>query len=111
MHRKNDKRPKSSRDDRNLGRKNDKVPHQLEKEIETSKIGDYHLRPKLADYKFNVSTTDLVVMLRQMGEIVRWQKEMRMDPYKHIHKFWCEFQSDHYYKTFVTQALKGIHHL
>lgn len=54
------------------------------KEPETSKISDYHLRSKLADYGFGINMIELVVALKNMGDNVRWPKEMWTDLSKQI---------------------------
>lgn len=51
--------------------------------------------PKLADYNFNVNTSKMVVVLKDMLNKVRWPKQMRTDPSKQSQEFWYYFQNDH----------------
>nr|XP_016436723.1 PREDICTED: uncharacterized protein LOC107762840 [Nicotiana tabacum] len=67
---------------------------------------------KIGDYNFNVSTSKLVAILRNMGDKVRWPKEMRSHPNRRNPYFWCEFHNDHNHKTTNCRLLLGeIEHL
>lgn len=49
---------------------------QAGKESKISKIRDYHLKPMLVDYGFDIKIIELVVALKDMGDKVRWPTEM-----------------------------------
>lgn len=56
--------------------------HELKKDPNTTKYNNYHSKSMLVDYNFNVSTSDLIAVLRDIGENLWWPKEMRSDPTK-----------------------------
>ncbi|XP_019260441.1 PREDICTED: uncharacterized protein LOC109238432 [Nicotiana attenuata] len=64
------------------------------KELDT-RGNDSNKHARVGDYSFNVSTSELVAVLKGMGDKVRWPKEMRSDPSKRNLDFWCEFHNDH----------------
>ncbi|XP_070053132.1 uncharacterized protein [Nicotiana tomentosiformis] len=67
---------------------------------------------RIGDYSFNVSTFELVAVLRSMGDKVRWPKEMRSNPSKRNSDFWYEFHNDHGHKTTDCRLLQGeVEHL
>nr|XP_009625034.1 uncharacterized protein LOC104115987 [Nicotiana tomentosiformis] len=53
---------------------------------------------KIGDYSFNVSTSELVAVLRNMGDKVRWPKEMRSNPNRRNPNF-CEKGKQTYMKN------------
>lgn len=59
------------------------------------------------DYNFNINSTELVAVLRDMGEKVIWPNEIRTNPSKISHAHWCEFHGDHVHKTTECKALQG----
>ncbi|XP_070023250.1 uncharacterized protein [Nicotiana sylvestris] len=63
-----------------------------------SRDDDRNLKARFGGYSFNVSTPELVAILRSMGDKVRWPKEMRSNPNRHNPDHWCEFHNDHGYK-------------
>lgn len=63
-------------------------------------------------YNFNVSTFELVAVLRIMGDKVRWPKEMRSNLNRRNPDHWCEFHNDHGHKTTDCRLLQGeVDHL
>ncbi|XP_019262411.1 PREDICTED: uncharacterized protein LOC109240235 [Nicotiana attenuata] len=69
-------------------------------------------KTKIGDYSFNISTSELVAVLRSMGDKVWWLKEMRSNPSRRNPDFWCEFHNDHGHKTTDCRLLQGeIEHL
>ncbi|XP_070035006.1 uncharacterized protein [Nicotiana tomentosiformis] len=67
---------------------------------------------RIRDYSFNVNTSELVAVLRSMGDKVRWPKEMKSNPSKRNPDFWCEFYNDHGHKTADCRLLQGeVEHL
>ncbi|XP_070035676.1 uncharacterized protein [Nicotiana tomentosiformis] len=61
----------------------------------------------IGDYNFNMSTSELVTVLRSMGDKVRWPKEMRSNPNRRNLDFWCEFHNDHGHRTSDYRLLQG----
>ncbi|XP_070023340.1 uncharacterized protein [Nicotiana sylvestris] len=83
--------------------------HKKEKEIRDD---DRNLKAKFGGYNFNVSTLELVAVLRGMGNKVHWPKEMRSNPNRRNPDHWCEFHNDHGHKTANCRLLKGeVDHL
>nr|XP_016486162.1 PREDICTED: uncharacterized protein LOC107806513 [Nicotiana tabacum] len=73
---------------------------------------DISTKAKIGDYSFNISTSELVAILRSMGDNVRWPKEMTLHPSRKDPDFWCEFHNDHDHKTAECRLLQGeIEHL
>ncbi|XP_009757891.2 uncharacterized protein [Nicotiana sylvestris] len=69
-------------------------------------------KANIGDYSFNVSASELVAILRSMGDKVRWPKEMISNPNRRNPDFWCEFHNDHGHKTADYRLLQGeIEHL
>ncbi|XP_009794173.1 uncharacterized protein LOC107817125 [Nicotiana tabacum] len=67
---------------------------------------------RIGDYSFNVSTSEVVVVLRGTGDKVRWPKEMRSDPSKRNPDYWCEFHNDHGHRKANCKLLQGeVKHL
>ncbi|XP_070009643.1 uncharacterized protein [Nicotiana sylvestris] len=64
-----------------------------------SRDDDRNLKVRFGGYSFNVSTSELVAVLRSMGDKVRWPKEMRSNPNRRNPDHWCEFHNDHGHKT------------
>ncbi|XP_070005182.1 uncharacterized protein [Nicotiana sylvestris] len=58
-----------------------------------------NLKARFGGYNFNVSTSELVAVLRSMGDKVRWPKKMRSNPNRLNPDHWCEFHNDHGHKT------------
>lgn len=67
----------SNNDDRGSRWKINITPDQPGNEPKAPKISDYHYRPKLADYNFNVNTIKLVVVLKYLRNKVICPKEMK----------------------------------
>ncbi|XP_070025303.1 uncharacterized protein [Nicotiana sylvestris] len=59
---------------------------------------DRNLKVRFGGYNFNVSTSELVVVLRSMGDKVRWPKKMRSNPNRHNPYHWCKFHNDYGHK-------------
>ncbi|XP_070009500.1 uncharacterized protein [Nicotiana sylvestris] len=77
-----------------------------------SRDDDRNLKARFGGYNFNVSTSELVAVLRSMGDKVWWPKEMRSNPNRHNPDHWCEFQNDHEHKTVECRLLQGkVDHL
>ncbi|XP_070055206.1 uncharacterized protein [Nicotiana tomentosiformis] len=73
---------------------------------------DTNTNARIGDYSFNIGTSELVAVLRSMGDKVRWPKEMRSNPGRRNPDFWCEFHNDHGHKTTDCRLLKGeVEHL
>ncbi|XP_070011923.1 uncharacterized protein [Nicotiana sylvestris] len=73
---------------------------------------DRSLKAKFGGYNFNVSTSELVAVLRNMGDKVRCPKEMRSNPNRRNPDHWCEFHNDHGHKTTDCTLLQGeVDHL
>ncbi|XP_070011254.1 uncharacterized protein [Nicotiana sylvestris] len=63
-------------------------------------------------YNFNVSTSELVAVLRGVGDKVHWPKEMRSNPNRCNPDHWCEFRNDHGHKMADCTLLQGeVDHL
>lgn len=54
-----------------------------------------------------MNVTELVATLKDMGDKVRWPKEMKSDPSERSQEFWCEFHSDQSHKTLGCTFLRG----
>jgi len=73
---------------------------------------DTNTNARIGDYSFNISTSELVAVLRSMGDKVRWPKEMRSNPGRRNPDFWCEFHNDHGHKIADCRLLQGeVEHL
>ncbi|XP_070008653.1 uncharacterized protein [Nicotiana sylvestris] len=73
---------------------------------------DRSLKARFGGYNFNVSTSELVAVLRSMGNKVRWPKEMRSNPNRRNPNHWCEFHNDHGHKTTDCRFLQSeVDHL
>ncbi|XP_070022170.1 uncharacterized protein [Nicotiana sylvestris] len=59
---------------------------------------DRNLKARFGSYNFNISTSELVAVLRSRGDKVRWPKEMRLNPNRRNPDHWCEFHNDHEHK-------------
>ncbi|XP_009774699.2 uncharacterized protein [Nicotiana sylvestris] len=68
---------------------------------------DRSSKVKIGDYSFNVSTSELVAILRSMGDKVRWPKEIRSNLNRRNPDFWCEFHSNHGHKMVDCRLLQG----
>ncbi|XP_019224330.1 PREDICTED: uncharacterized protein LOC109206020 [Nicotiana attenuata] len=68
---------------------------------------DRSSKAKIGGYSFNVSTSELVDVLRSMGDKVRWPKEMRSNPNRQNPDYWCEFHHDHSHKMADCRLLQG----
>ncbi|XP_019238888.1 PREDICTED: uncharacterized protein LOC109218946 [Nicotiana attenuata] len=67
---------------------------------------------KFGGYSFKVSTSELVAVLRSMGDRVRWPNEMRSNPNRRNPNFLCEFHSNHGHKTADCRLLQcEVEHL
>ncbi|XP_070022442.1 uncharacterized protein [Nicotiana sylvestris] len=77
-----------------------------------SRDDDRNLKARFGSYNFNVSTFELVVVLRRTGDKVRWPKEMRSNPNRRNPDHWCKFHNDHGHKTADCRLLQGeVDHL
>ncbi|XP_070015976.1 uncharacterized protein [Nicotiana sylvestris] len=73
---------------------------------------DRNLKARFGGYNFNISTSELVAILRSMGDNVWWPKEMRSNPNRHNRDHWCKFHNDHGHKTVDCRLLQGeVDHL
>nr|XP_016473821.1 PREDICTED: uncharacterized protein LOC107795659 [Nicotiana tabacum] len=73
---------------------------------------DANTNARIGEYNFNVSTSELVAVLRSMGDKVRWPKEIRSNPNRRNPEFWCEFHNDHGHRTSDCRLLQGeVEHL
>ncbi|XP_070003928.1 uncharacterized protein [Nicotiana sylvestris] len=73
---------------------------------------DRNLKARFGGYNFNVSTSELVAVLRSMGDKVRWPKEMRSNPNRRNPDHRCEFHNDHGHKIADCRLLQGeVDHL
>ncbi|XP_070055249.1 uncharacterized protein [Nicotiana tomentosiformis] len=73
---------------------------------------DDNTNARIGDYNFNVSTSELVDILRSMGDKVRWPKEMRSNPNRRNPDFWREFHNDHDHRTSYCRLLQcEVEHL
>nr|XP_009590141.1 uncharacterized protein LOC104087395 [Nicotiana tomentosiformis] len=89
-----------------------RVHHPGSEKDEMPEAVDSDTDARIGDYSFNVSTFELVAILRSMGDKVRWPKEMRSSPSKRNPNFWCEFNNDHDHKTTDCRLLQGeVEHL
>ncbi|XP_019242457.1 PREDICTED: uncharacterized protein LOC109222566, partial [Nicotiana attenuata] len=83
-----------------------------ERNMRDTRDDDRSSKAKIGGYSFNVSTSELVAILRSMGDKVRWPKEMRSNPNRRNPNFWCEFHNDHGHKTADCRLLQGeVEHL
>ncbi|XP_075074484.1 uncharacterized protein LOC142162077 [Nicotiana tabacum] len=69
--------------------------------------GDRGSKVKFGDYNFNVSTSELVAVLRSMGDKVGWPNKIRSNPNRRNPDFWCEFHNDHGHKMTDCRLLQG----
>ncbi|XP_070009957.1 uncharacterized protein [Nicotiana sylvestris] len=77
-----------------------------------SRDDDRNLKARFGSYSFNVSTSEIVSVLRSMGDKVRWPKEMRSNPNRRNPDHWCEFHNDHGHKTADCRFLQSeVDHL
>ncbi|XP_070020135.1 uncharacterized protein [Nicotiana sylvestris] len=77
-----------------------------------SRDDDRSLKTRFGGYNFNVSTFELVAVLRSKGDKVRWPKEMRSNPNRRNPDHWCEFHNDHGHKTVDCRFLQSeVDHL
>nr|XP_016433237.1 PREDICTED: uncharacterized protein LOC107759752 [Nicotiana tabacum] len=72
-----------------------------------ARSNDSNTQARIGDYSFNINTSMLVVILRGMGDKVRWPKELRSDSSKRNSDFWCEFHNDHDHRTSYCRLLQG----
>ncbi|XP_019223667.1 PREDICTED: uncharacterized protein LOC109205414 [Nicotiana attenuata] len=73
---------------------------------------DRCLKARFGGYNFNISTSELVAVLRSMGDKVRWLKEIRSNPNRRNLDHWCEFHNYHCHKTTDCRLLQGeVDHL
>ncbi|XP_070010825.1 uncharacterized protein [Nicotiana sylvestris] len=73
---------------------------------------DRNLKARFGGYNFNVSTLELVAVLRGMGDKVWWPKEMRSNPNRYNPDHWCEFHNNHGHKMADCRLLQGeVDHL
>ncbi|XP_070026198.1 uncharacterized protein [Nicotiana sylvestris] len=71
-----------------------------------SRDDDRSPKARFGGYNFNISTSELVAVLRSMGDKVRWPKEMRSNPNRRNPDHWCEFHNDHRHKT--ADCINGV---
>ncbi|XP_019239661.1 PREDICTED: uncharacterized protein LOC109219642 [Nicotiana attenuata] len=73
---------------------------------------DRRSKAKIGGYSFNVSTSELVAVLRTLRDKVQWPKEMRSNLNRRNPNFWCDFHNDHGHKTTECRLLQGeVEHL
>ncbi|XP_070025865.1 uncharacterized protein [Nicotiana sylvestris] len=72
-----------------------------------SRDDDRNLKARFGGYNFNVSTSELVAVLRSIGDNVRWSKEIRSNPNRRNPDHWCEFHNDHGHKTTDCRLMQG----
>ncbi|XP_070007875.1 uncharacterized protein [Nicotiana sylvestris] len=83
-----------------------------ERNARETRDDDRGSKAKFGTYNFNVSTSELVAILRSMGDKVRWPRKMRSNPNRKNPNFWCEFHNDHGHKTMDCWLLQGeVDHL
>ncbi|XP_070052715.1 uncharacterized protein [Nicotiana tomentosiformis] len=93
-------------------RKKDTSSSSRFKKKQDTRGNDSNTHAKIGDYIFNVSTSELVAVLRGMEDKVRWPKEMRSGPSKRNPDFWCKFHNDHGHRTADFRLLHGeVEHL
>nr|XP_033516188.1 uncharacterized protein LOC117280601 [Nicotiana tomentosiformis] len=68
---------------------------------------DTNANARIGNDSFNISTSELVAVLRSMGDKVRWTKEMRSNPNRRNLNFWCEFHNDRGHRTSDCRILQG----
>nr|XP_016475735.1 PREDICTED: uncharacterized protein LOC107797367 [Nicotiana tabacum] len=66
-----------------------------EKEVSGARDSTY---PRLPDYKFNISTVELVSTVRNIKE-VQFPKPIRSDPSQRDSNLWCEYHGTHDHRT------------
>ncbi|XP_070009515.1 uncharacterized protein [Nicotiana sylvestris] len=77
-----------------------------------SRDDDRSLKARFGGYNFNVNTSELIAVLRSMGDKVRWPKEMQSNPNRCNPDHWCEFHNDHGHKTLECRFLQSkVDHL
>ncbi|XP_070008367.1 uncharacterized protein [Nicotiana sylvestris] len=77
-----------------------------------SRDNDRSLKARFGGYNFNVTTSELVAVLRSMGDKVRWPKEMRSNPNRRNPNHWCKFHNDHGHKISECRFLQSeVDHL
>nr|XP_009766288.1 PREDICTED: uncharacterized protein LOC104217677 [Nicotiana sylvestris] len=64
-------------------------------------------KAKIGSYNINVSTSQLMVVLRSMGDKVQWPKKMRSNPNRRNPNIWCKFHNDHGHKMADCRLLHG----
>ncbi|XP_016462408.1 uncharacterized protein LOC107785581 [Nicotiana tabacum] len=73
---------------------------------------DRNLKARFGGYNFNVSTSELVAVLRSMSDKLRWPKKIRSNPNSRNPDHWCKFYNDHGHKTTDCRLLRGeVDHL
>ncbi|XP_070007907.1 uncharacterized protein [Nicotiana sylvestris] len=83
-----------------------------ERDMRDTRDNDRSSKAKIDGYSFNVSTSELVAVLRSMGDKVRWLKEIRLNPNRRNPDFWCEFHNDHGHKIAYCRLLQDeVEHL
>ncbi|XP_070022433.1 uncharacterized protein [Nicotiana sylvestris] len=78
-----------------------------EQNMRDTRDDDKSSKAKIGGYSLNVSTSELVAVLRSMGDKVRWPKEMRSNPNRRNPNFLCEFHNDHGHKIADCRLLQG----
>ncbi|KAL5563293.1 hypothetical protein UlMin_033040 [Ulmus minor] len=63
-------------------------------------------RPNLPEYNLSIEPTELVGVLKGMGEAVKWPQKMKATPGTRDTKRWCEFHRDHGHRTDECHALR-----
>ena len=54
---------------------------------------------KLLEYNLNIEWTELVGVLKGMGEAVKWPQKIKAPPGIQDTRKWCEFHQDHGHRT------------
>ncbi|XP_070014518.1 uncharacterized protein [Nicotiana sylvestris] len=83
-----------------------------ERDMRDTRDNDRSSKAKVDGYSFNISTSELVAILRIIGDKVWWPKEMRSNPNRRNPDFWSEFHNDHGHKTSDCRLLQSeVEHL
>ncbi|XP_060190733.1 uncharacterized protein LOC132620011 [Lycium barbarum] len=87
-------------------RRNNQYRHRSPPAAGTSR-GNYNTRaPKLTNYNFCVSTSEVVAVLDKLGNRVKWPGKIKSDPSKRNLEYFCEFHKGHGHKTEDCHALR-----
>ncbi|XP_070050353.1 uncharacterized protein [Nicotiana tomentosiformis] len=105
-------KPENVRSDHRLRNRDSDLSSSRFRKDRDVRDGDTNANARIGDYSFNISTSELVAVLRSMGDKVRWPKKMRSNPNRRNPDFWCEFHNDHDHRTSDCRLLQGeVEHL